>query len=68
MAGGDSERGTAFYPAESMSVAEPARDFLRRTDCAAHGAEFFLYEKMGRRAIVPVASTSEAGSKKSVQT
>ena len=50
------------------SYAEPARDFLRRSLCAAYGAEFFLYEKMGRRAIVPAGSASEAGSKKSVQT
>ncbi len=48
--------------AESMSAAEHARDSLRRSLCAAYGAEFFLYEKMGRRAIVPVESSSEAGS------
>ncbi len=48
--------------AESMSVAEHARDFLRRSLCAAYGAEFFLYEKMGRRAIVPAGSISEAGA------
>ena len=34
------------------SAAEHARDFLRRSLCAARRAEFFLYEKMGRRAIV----------------
>ena len=44
------------------SYAEPARDFLRRSVCAAYGAEFFLYEKMGRRAIVPAESVSEAGT------
>ncbi len=54
--------------AESMSVAEHAREFLRRSLCAAYGAEFFLYEKMGRRAIDHAGSTNEAGSKKSVQT
>ncbi len=50
------------------SVTEHARDFLRRSLCAAYGAEFFLYEKMGRRAIDHEGSTSEAGSNKSVQT
>ena len=55
-------------PAESMNVAEHARDFMRRRFCAAYGDEFFLYEKMGRRAIDHVESISEAGSKKSVQT
>ncbi len=47
--------------AESMSVAEPARDFLRRRLCAAYEDEFFLYEKMGRRAIDTAGSISEAG-------
>ena len=46
--------------AESMSVAGHARSSLRRSCCAAYGAEFFLYEKMGRRAIVPTESTSGA--------
>jgi hypothetical protein len=45
------------------SVTEHARNFLRRSLCAAYGAEFFLYEKMGRRAIVPAGSTSEAGGR-----
>ena len=54
--------------AESMSAAEHARDSLRRNLRAAYGDEFFLYEKMGRRAIVLVESTSEAGCNKSVQT
>ncbi len=48
--------------AGSMSVAEHARDFLRRNLCAAYGDEFFLYEKMGRRAIVSAESNSEAGT------
>ncbi len=48
--------------AGSMSVAEHARDFLRRNLCAAYGDEFFLYEKMGRRAIDLVGSISEAGT------
>ncbi len=48
--------------AESMSVAGHARSSLRRSCCAAYGAEFFLYEKMGRRAIVHEGSGSEAGS------
>ena len=62
-------RGTAFpLPAESMSVTEHARDSLRRTVCIACWNEFFLYEKMGRRAIVLAGSNSEAGSNKSVQT
>ena len=65
---GDSERGTASLFAESMSVTEPARNFLRRTFCAAYGDEFFLYEKMGRRALIPIGSISEARSNKSVQT
>ena len=55
---GDSVRPTAFHPAESMSVVGHARNFLRRSLCAAYGAEFFLYEKMGRRAIVPAGSVS----------
>ena len=42
-----------------MSVTEHARDFLRRSLCAAYGDEFFLYEKMGRRAIDHVGSISE---------
>ena len=54
--------------AESMSVTEPARNLLRRSLCAARRAEFFLYEKMGRRAIDHSGSTSEAGRNKSVQT
>ncbi len=41
--------------------AEPARSFLRRSLCAAYGDEFFLYEKMGRRAIDHEGSTSEEG-------
>ena len=45
------------------SVTEHARDFLRRSLCAAYGAEFFLYEKMGRRAIVPAESSSEVGGR-----
>ena len=49
--------------AESMSVTEPARNFLRRPFCAARGDEFFLYEKMGRRAIDHAGSTSEAGGR-----
>ncbi len=56
-------RGTKPLPAESMSVTEHARDFLRRSLCAAYGDEFFLYEKMGRRAIVSVESISEAGGR-----
>ena len=65
--GGSPDWGIPCVPqrcplAESMSVAEPARTSLRRTVCAACGAEFFLYEKMGRRAIVPAGSISEAGS------
>ena len=54
--------------AESMSAAEPARDSLRRNLRAACGDEFFLYEKMGRRAIVSAGSISKAGSNKPVQT
>ena len=50
--------------AESMSVAEHAREFLRRSLCAAYGAEFFLYEKMGRRVIVPAGSTIGDGEQK----
>ena len=64
----ESERGTASHPAESMSVTEHARNSLRRSFCAAYGDEFFLYEKMGRRAIVPAGRISEAGNNKSVQT
>ncbi len=65
--GGSPDWGIPCVPqrcplAESMGVAEPARTSLRRTVCAACGAEFFLYEKMGRRAIVPAGSISEAGS------
>ncbi len=52
-----------FTPAESMSVTEPARNSLRRTFCAAYGAEFFLYEKMGRRAIDHEGSISEVGGR-----
>ena len=48
--------------AESMSVSEHARNFLRRSCCAAYGDEFFLYEKMGRRAIVLAGSISGEGS------
>ena len=56
-------RGTVLLLlAESMSVAEHARNFLRRSCCAAYGDEFFLYEKMGRRAIVSAESNNEAGS------
>ena len=44
------------------SVAEHARDFLRRSLYPARRAEFFLYEKMGRRAIDPTGSISEAGT------
>ena len=55
-------RGTVLLLlAESMSVSEHARNFLRRSCCAAYGDEFFLYEKMGRRAIVSVESISEEG-------
>ncbi len=57
-----------FLPAESMSVAGHARDFLRRSPCPARRAEFFLYEKMGRRAIDHEGSISEAGSNQSIQT
>ena len=61
---GDSERGTAFHPTQKVpSVTEHARDFLRRRCCAACGDEFFVYEKMGRRAIVSVGSTSEVGGR-----
>ena len=35
---------------------------VRGSSCAAYGNEFFLYEKMGRRAIGPMESSSEAGS------
>ena len=62
------ERGTAFHPAESMSVTEHAREFLRRRCCAAYGDEFFLYEKMGRRAIDHEGNTNETGGNKFVQT
>ncbi len=55
-------RSTKPLPAESMCVAEPARNFLRRSRCAAYGDEFFLYEKMGRRAIVSAGSASGAGT------
>ena len=60
---GDSERVAKPLLAESMYVAEPARNFLRRTFCAACGAEFFLYEKMGKRAIDHAENTSEAGGR-----
>ena len=56
-------RGTASLLAESMSAAEHARNFLRRSLCAARGDEFFLYEKMGRRAIGHAGSISEAGGR-----
>ena len=46
-----------------MCFAQPARDFLRRSLCAACRDEFFLYEKMGRRAIVSAGSTSEVGGR-----
>ncbi len=36
---------------------------MRRTVCSACRDEFFLYEKMGRRAIGPVENTSEAETK-----
>ena len=36
------------------------KEIVRRTCCPARRAEFFLYEKMGRRAIVPAESISEA--------
>ena len=48
--------------AQGVCVAGHARNSLRRSLCAAYGAEFFLYEKMGRRAIVLAESISEAGS------
>ena len=48
--------------AEGMRAAEHARNFLRRSLCVACRDEFFLYEKMGRRAIVHEGSTSEAGT------
>ena len=65
--GGSPDWGIPCVPqpspsAESMCVAEHARNFLRRSRCAAYGDEFFLYEKMGRRAIVPAEGTSEAGT------
>jgi hypothetical protein len=59
--GGISNVAPCSLPVESMSAAEHARDFLRRTVCAAYGDEFFLYEKMGRRAIVIVGSVSGEG-------
>ncbi len=43
-------------------AAERARDFLRCSLCAACWAEFFLYEKMGRRAIDHAESVSKAGT------
>ena len=46
-----------------MSVTEHARNILRRSFCAACRNEFFLYEKMGRRAIDPAGSISEAGGR-----
>ena len=65
--GGSPDWGIPCVPpkpllAESMSVAEHARNFLRRSRCAACGDEFFLYEKMGRRAIVLAEGISEAGN------
>ncbi len=57
-----------FTPQKVPSVTEHARDFLRRSPCAARRAEFFLYEKMGRRALDHEGCISEAGSNKSVQT
>ena len=60
----------AFCHADSLI---PAIRFFRKeknsplraggTLCAAHGDEFFLYEKMGRRAIVSAESISEAGGR-----
>ncbi len=41
--------------------AEHARNSLRRSPCPACRAEFFLYEKMGRRAIGHAGSISEEG-------
>ena len=41
-----------FLAPHRGSCAEHARDFLRRSPCPARRAAFFLYEKMGRRAIV----------------
>jgi hypothetical protein len=55
-------RGT-FRAAESLHATEHARNTLRRTVCAAYGDEFFLYEKMGRRAIGHAGSISEAGGR-----
>ena len=52
-------------PAESMSAAEPARNFLRRTFCAAYGAEFFFTKKWvgGRSSLRKYQRGSEAGTK-----
>ncbi len=49
--------------AESVSVAEHARDSLRRSPYPARGNEFFLYEKMSRGAIDHEGSTSEVGGR-----
>ena len=51
-----------FTPQTVPSVIEHAQNTLRRTLYPARRDEFFLYEKMGRRAIVPAGSISEAGS------
>ena len=48
--------------AESMCAAGHARRSLRRSLYPACGDEFFLYEKMGRRAIDHEGSNSEAGA------
>ena len=49
-------------PAESMSAAEPARNFLRRTFCAAYGNEFFFTKKWvgGRSSLREYQRGSEA--------
>ncbi len=52
-----------FTPQKVPSATEHARDFLRRSLCAACRAEFFLYEKIGRRAIGHAGSISEAGGR-----
>ena len=59
---GGSVHSTVFPPPQKVpSVIEHARDFLRRSLYPACWDELFLYEKVGRRAIVSAGSISEAG-------
>ena len=51
-----------FRPAECRPLTF-GREMVRRRPCPAGRAEFFLYEKMGRRGIVSAGSISEEGGR-----